>query len=86
MKKTTKDMFKDRLITLRKERNILQITLAQQLGIARSAVTHYESGHVTPKIEHLVAIADYFDVSTDYLLGRCDDKWPSNLPDIFDRE
>ncbi|UAL52661.1 helix-turn-helix domain-containing protein [Bacillus sp. CMF21] len=65
-------MILNRLTTLRKgKRWSLQYT-ADRLGIAKSTYAGYESGHRRPSLEALKSMADLFDVSTDYLLGRVD--------------
>lgn len=61
------------LIALRKERGITQKKLGEYLGVSRSTVAMWESGKNEPDGEMLVKIAEYFDVSTDYLLGRSED-------------
>ncbi|WP_044642563.1 helix-turn-helix domain-containing protein [Risungbinella massiliensis] len=63
----------DRLTTLRKKKKwSLQYT-ADRLGIAKSTYAGYESGYRRPSLEALIEIADLFNTSTDYLLGRVDD-------------
>lgn len=63
------DGFGERLRRLRKERDITQGQLAEQIGVVPSAVGKYERlPDSYPSVEALVKIADYFDVSTDYLL------------------
>lgn len=63
----------DRLTTLRKDKKwSLQYT-ADRLGIAKSTYAGYESGYRRPSLEALIEIADLFNTSTDYLLGRVDD-------------
>jgi transcriptional regulator with XRE-family HTH domain len=65
-------MILNRLTTLRKgKRWSLQYT-ADRLGIAKSTYAGYETGHRRPSLEALKSMADLFDVSTDYLLGRVD--------------
>jgi transcriptional regulator with XRE-family HTH domain len=65
-------MILNRLTTLRKgKRWSLQYT-ADRLGIAKSTYAGYESGHRRPSLEALKSMADLFDASTDYLLGRVD--------------
>lgn len=56
--------------SLRKEKKISQRELAEQLNISPSTVGMYEVNQRVPDIETLKKMADYFDVSTDYLLGR----------------
>lgn len=64
----------DRLKQLRLQKNITQEQLAKHLGIPRSTYSNYEYGNREPDANTLNKIADYFDVSVDYLLGRTDRK------------
>ena len=63
-------MFQDRLKQLRKERKVTQVQLATHLGYFHSAVVKWESGQCEPSYDVLIKIADYFNVTLDYLLGR----------------
>lgn len=67
---------------LMEHRNTTQNELADYLQKTRQAVSYYCDGSSSPDWETLVKIADYFDVSTDYLLGRTDD--PSRHPSAMD--
>ncbi len=58
------------LKTLRKENKAKQSDIANKLSIARSTYQSYEYGVAEPDIKTLIALADYFDVSLDYLCGR----------------
>ncbi|SFP17364.1 helix-turn-helix domain-containing protein [Salibacterium halotolerans] len=62
--------FKNRLIELRKNKKINQKELAEIIGVARTTYGMYEQGQRTPDYDTLQKIADYFEVSLDYLLGR----------------
>ena len=64
--------FAERLRELRKERHVTQKDMGEILGIQLRSYQCYESGDRRPDYEKLVALADYFDVTTDYLLGRSD--------------
>ena len=64
--KTFKDVFKE----LRQSRDLTQTELAKKLGISRSTVAMYESGDRIPRPDDLEAIADFFNVDLDFLLGR----------------
>ncbi len=64
------DEFKDRLKYLRKEKNLYQKDLAKIIGVSDGAVGMYEIGKRMPDKEILLVIANYFNVSFDYLLGR----------------
>jgi transcriptional regulator with XRE-family HTH domain len=65
----------NRLTKLRKAKNwSLQYT-ADRLGIAKSTYAGYESGYRRPSLEAITLIADLFDTTTDYILGRVDDPY-----------
>jgi len=55
---------------LRKQKNITQEDLAAELGVTAAAVSKWENGYTLPDILMLCALADYFQVTTDELLGR----------------
>ena len=61
-----------RLKELRKKRHISQIKLAIDLNVNQNTISRYENGEREAGYSMLIAIADYFDVSVDYLLGRTD--------------
>lgn len=69
-------MFSDRLKSLRKEKNLTQKGLGQILNISGGTVGMYEIGKRNPDNDTLNKIADFFNVSTDYLLGRTNDTTP----------
>lgn len=60
----------DRLKQLRICRHLTQQQLADNLGVAKSTISLYESGQRRPSYEQLEAIGDYFNVDTNYLLGK----------------
>ena len=57
---------------LRLENNLTQEELAEKLGKAKSTISMYENGNREPDYETLEEIADYFNVSIEYLLKRTD--------------
>ncbi len=64
-----------RIITLlRKERGITQKKAAAELGLSQALLSHYEKGIRECGLEFVVKIADYYDVSCDYLLGRSEQR------------
>lgn len=63
-----------RLRQLRKERRISQLKLALDLNMNQNTVSRYENREREADYETLIRLADYFDVSIDYLLGRSDKK------------
>ena len=63
-------IFAERLKTLRERRGLMQKSVAAELNIGNTTLSNYEKNVSSPSPDILVAIADYFDTSTDYLLGR----------------
>jgi len=63
-------MLKERLKKLREEKSITQRELARLLQISPSTIAMYETEQRVPPVEILERIADFFNVSVDYLLGR----------------
>ena len=59
-----------RLRELRDEKGVTQQVVGDALGITQQAVYNYENGVTEPDIDMLKAIANYFDVSIDYLVGH----------------
>jgi transcriptional regulator with XRE-family HTH domain len=69
-------MFHFRLQSLREDNDLTQEELSKILSINRSTLANYEAGTREPNFALLIKIADYFNVSLDYLLGRIDDLKP----------
>lgn len=63
-------MFPKILKDLRKSKKINQAELGEALGMSQATITLWENGKRIPDIDMLCKIADYFNVTTDYLLGR----------------
>ena len=61
-----------RLKELRKQRKISQVRLAIDLNLSQNSISRYENGEREADYTTLIRIADYFNVSIDYLLGRTD--------------
>ncbi|AXI29484.1 immunity repressor protein [Priestia megaterium] len=70
-------MLGKRIAKLRKEKGLSQYELAERLGFSRGKLANYEQGSRQPDYDTLQLIATYFDVSTDYLLGKSDTPSPS---------
>ena len=64
--------FSDRIIQLKKERKLLQKDIASSVGLSLRAYQYYEKGQKEPTLSVLLRLADYFDVSLDYLVGLSD--------------
>ena len=66
-------LFSERLVLLRKSRSLTQKQLASEMQLSELAIQHYEAQRRKPAFDVLIALADFFDVSLDYLVGRSDD-------------
>jgi len=64
------DGFPVRLRRLRAREGKSQVLLSQLCGLPNSSIRRYERGEAKPNMDSLIAIADYFRVSIDYLVGR----------------
>jgi transcriptional regulator with XRE-family HTH domain len=64
---------KEALRRFRKQNKITQIQAAKAAGVSEAMYQFYEYGKNEPTASVLIALADYFDVSLDYLVGRSDD-------------
>ena len=67
-------IFSTRLKELRNKASLSQQELSKIIGISKSSINMYERGEREPGLETVGAFADFFDVQTDYLLGKHDDK------------
>ena len=68
------EIFAERIRELRLEHGLTQEEVGEIIGVKRYSVYSYEKGRACPEMKGLVALADYFDVSMDYLAGRTDKK------------
>ena len=59
----------ERIVSLRKEKGIRQAELSRMLGMPQATLSGYENGHREVSAEWLPKMAEFFDVSADYLLG-----------------
>ena len=86
-------VFSDRLRRLRKARDVTQAQLAEAIGITDRACRRYEAADNEPTLSVIQGIADFFDVSVDFLMGR-DNYWQDKdghiyaqiPPEIFTQE
>ncbi|WP_273751453.1 helix-turn-helix domain-containing protein [Leuconostoc mesenteroides] len=62
----------NRLRELRKERGLTQKELGSEVKVPSTTLARYEVGMRSPVLPYLIALADYFNVSIDYLVGRSD--------------
>ena len=73
MQENENDLFSQRLREIRKRSGVPQSSIATYLSITVSAYSKIENGKGKPSYTRLIALADYFGVSLDYLVGRSDD-------------
>jgi transcriptional regulator with XRE-family HTH domain len=62
-----------RLFELRNEKSLSQRDMAKIMNISQGTFNNWENGNTQPSIEQLIALANYFGVSVDYLIGNSDD-------------
>ena len=63
---------KNRIKALREDLDLRQSDLAQAVGIDQRTISNYETGKTNPDSEALIRLADFFNVTIDYLVGRTD--------------
>lgn len=66
--------FKNILKKLRKEYGLSQEELSKRVGVARSSVANYENGQNFPNMDILLKLSDVFNCTTDYLLGKTNER------------
>ena len=66
------EKFVKRIKALRQDRGMTQVEFAKAINVAGATVAHWECGGRMPSINMLVRIADFYNVTTDFLLGRID--------------
>ncbi len=69
-------MYFQRIRDLREDSDLTQQQVSEILGIKQTVYSRYERGYQTLPVEHLLKLADYYNVPTDYILGRTKCKTP----------
>ncbi len=64
--------FASRVKELRNKKGVSQTVIAQLLGVTKTQISDIENAKTSTSLEKAVALADFFDVSLDYLVGRSD--------------
>ena len=64
------NVFCERLKELRQEVGVGQVELARNIGVSKGIISLWENGLREPTMTNLIALADFFDVSIDYLVGH----------------
>ena len=67
-------MYFQRLRDLREDMDMNQTQIADILGIKQTVYSRYERGFQTIPVEHILVLADFYGVSTDYIFGRTNNK------------
>jgi repressor LexA len=70
-------MLSARLKALRKQRSLTQVDLAKKFGVSQQAIAKWETAHSFPESRTVAGLAEFFDVTSDYLLGITDSVYPS---------
>ncbi len=78
--------YSERLVELRTEKGLSQKTAAIELGVSQALLSHYEKGIREFNLDFLCRIADYYDVTADYILGRTDSRSGLSTNALDDRE
>lgn len=65
-------MYFKRIYELRNDSDVKQVKIAQHLGVQQATYSDYENGKINIPVEALIKIADFYQVSLDYLVGRSD--------------
>ena len=66
-------IYGQRIRELREEKGISMMTLAKAIGVSDTAVCKWENQDSEPKLSYIIKLAEYFNCSADYLIGRSDD-------------
>lgn len=68
-------MLSERIKEIRMAKKLSQVELSEILGVTKQSVSNWENDNIQPSVEMLVKIAEAFNVSVDYLLGREDRRY-----------
>ena len=69
-----KSKFAANLSRLRREKGLSQRQAAAELGVSQALLSHYETDAREPKLEFVIKVCDYYGVTTDYMLGRTNER------------
>ena len=78
--------FGDLLSELRKDHKLTQEELANILFVSSGTISNYENNVHYPDVVKLKQLAEYFDVTTDYLLGQSEERTPASMPRVVSDE
>ena len=88
MQSFQKDIFRDRLKSLRKNKKLTQAEAAELFDVSRTCYSSWELGQSCPPLDDLFTLCTFFDVSADFLIGRSDNlhahkSIPVSIPNTF---
>lgn len=69
-------MFKDLFVQILQDRGITAYKLSKDTGISEALISNWKNGRQLPKYDSINLLCDYFDISSDYLLGRTKNPTP----------
>ena len=78
-------MLNENIRKLRLSRGLNQVEFAAMLGVSKQCVSNWENDNVMPSVEMLIKIADFFKVTTDFMLGR-DEKSYIDVSGLTDKQ
>lgn len=78
--------YSERLVELRTEKGISQKVAALELGVSQALLSHYEKGIREFNMDFLCRVADYYGVTTDYILGRTQSRTGLDSNELEDRD
>jgi len=78
-------MLGSRIKELREVRHFSQVELADVLHVSKQSISNWENGNILPSVEMVIKIAEFFSVSTDYLLGL-DSRQYLEITDLTDSQ
>lgn len=79
-------MFSDIFVHLLQISSVSAYKLSKDTGIPQSVISYWKSGEKLPSAENLLKLANYFDVSVDYLVGRTDSPHPTNITNDINKQ
>ena len=71
-------MYRNRIRDLREDRDLRQVDVASATGIDQKTLSNYETGKTNPDSDSIIRLAEFFQVTTDYLLGYSGSNLKSN--------
>lgn len=77
--------FHERLKLLIKQNNCKYLSIEQATGIKHYTISTYVNGTVEPDVDSIIKLSNYFNVSSDYLIGYSDSIYPKEINDLYEK-